>query len=307
MKDPNTIQQKKVQEPSTLLSFLSSAFPDFSRNKLKKFLANGLVSVDGNVTTQFDFALKPGMDVAILRKTDAKVGNNPYIKYVYEDPWLIVIDKSPGILSMQSDHHSFCVKTLIDEYFRQRHLPCSAHVVHRLDRETSGLMVFAKSSKVQQLFEKDWHDIVKDRRYIAVVSGRMEQQQGTVRSWLKDNKFFYTCSSPVDNGGKLAITHFDTVDSVGNYSLVELQLETGRKNQIRVHLQTLNHPVVGDTKYGIENDDPIGRLGLHAFRLFFTHPVTGRPMEFETPYPASFVKLFDRNLEAPRDGSGNSL
>jgi len=285
------VRTLEVTEICGLLEFLLEKFKDINKNKIKRTLSNKLVCINGKVVSQFDYQLVPGMKVSILRRTDSLI-ENPYISLIYEDPWIIVINKKPGILSMQSDHHSFCVKTLLDNYFRRKHTNCTAHVVHRLDRETSGLMVFAKDTKVQQILENNWHDLVKDRRYIAVVSGKMEHQNGTIRSWLKDDKFFYTFSSPIDNGGKLAITHFETKDICENYSLVELKLETGRKNQIRVHLQTLQHPVIGDYKYGFEGDDPIKRLGLHAFRLFFIHPVTHKFMEFETPYPTPFLNIF---------------
>ena len=291
-KQQTIVRTVEVKEKYALLDFLIKNFSDLNKNKIKRNLANKLVLVNDKIITKFDYQLNPGMRVSLLRHTENSLVANPYIRLVYEDQWIVVINKNPGILSMQSDHHGFCVKTLLDDYFKKKHMMCTAHVVHRLDRETSGLMVFAKNTKVQQIFENNWHDMVKDRRYIAVVSGKMERHDGTIQSWLKDDKFFYTFSSPVDNGGKLAITHFVTKDICDNYSLVELQLETGRKNQIRVHLQTLQHPVIGDYKYGFEGDDPIKRLGLHAFRLFFIHPVTNRLMKFETPYPASFLSLF---------------
>jgi 23S rRNA pseudouridine1911/1915/1917 synthase len=145
--------------------------------------------------------------------------------------------------------------------------------------------------QAEQILENNWSEIVTDRRYIALVSGRMEQNDGTVKSWLKDNKNYITCSSPTDNGGKLAITHFQVLRSNDHYSLVELKLETGRKNQIRVHMQDLGHPVCGDIKYG-NGDDPIGRLALHAFRLNFYHPILGDHMSFETPVPKIFLTVF---------------
>lgn len=293
-KQQTIVRTVEVTERCGLLEFLLENFKEINKNKIKRILSNKLVCINGKIVSKFDYQLRAGMNVSILRRTESSLIGNPYISLIYEDSWIVVINKNPGILSMQSDHHSFCVKTLLDDYFRRKHMNCTAHVVHRLDRDTSGLMVFAKNTKVQQILEKNWHDLVKDRRYIAVVSGKMERQSGTIRSWLKDDKFFYTFSSPVDNGGKLAITHFETKDICENYSLVELKLETGRKNQIRVHLQTLQHPVVGDYKYGFEGDDPIKRLGLHAFRLFFIHPVTNEFMEFETPYPTPFLNIFKK-------------
>lgn len=202
-----------------------------------------------------------------------------------------MIEKSAGILSMPAVAQQFSIKTVLDEYFTRRHFKCTAHVVHRLDRDTSGLMMYAKNIEVQRILEEHWQEIVTDRRYVAVVSGKMEKEGGTISSWLKDNKAYVTYSSPTDNGGKYAVTHFHTLDARERYSLVELKLETGRKNQIRVHMQDIGHPVVGDSKYG-NGSDPIGRLGLHAYRLNFYHPITGEPMEFETPFPTLFTKLF---------------
>ena len=151
-------------------------------------------------------------------------------------------------------------------------------------------MMFAKDEKTQHTLRDNWHELVFDRRYVAVVAGNMERDQGTVRSWLTD-RTLYVHSSPVDDGGKESITHYRTIRRANGYSLMELNLETGRKNQIRVHMQDLGHPVVGDGRYGLEDVNPLGRLALHAFKLCFHHPVTGMDMHFETPYPAEFKKL----------------
>ena len=152
-------------------------------------------------------------------------------------------------------------------------------------------MVYAKDMETEQILEHHWHEIVYDRRYVAVVSGEMLQDEGTIENWLKDNKAYITYSSPVDNGGKLAITHFHVLDRTIEHSLVEFRLETGRKNQIRVHAADMGHPVCGDTKYG-NGDDPVHRLCLHAWLLCFTHPMTGQQLEFETPVPTPFRQLF---------------
>ena len=180
---------------------------------------------------------------------------------------------------------------MLDDYFRQTKQRCTAHVVHRLDRDTSGLMVYAKDMQTEQTLEHEWHNIVYDRSYVAVVSGEMEEDEGTIANWLKDNKAYVTYSSPVDNGGKYAVTHFHVLDRTTEHSLVEYKLETGRKNQIRVHSADMNHPVCGDVKYG-NGDDPIHRLCLHAYMLHFFHPVTRARMEFETPIPSQFRMLF---------------
>lgn len=192
---------------------------------------------------------------------------------------------------MAAGHSSLNVKSVLDDYFRKSRQRCTAHVVHRLDRDTSGLMVYAKDMETEQRLEHDWHNLVYDRRYVAVVSGEMEDDEGTISNWLKDNKAYITYSSPFDNGGKYAVTHFHVLDRTTEHSLVEYKLETGRKNQIRVHSADMGHPVCGDVKYG-NGDAPIHRLCLHAYLLCFTHPMTGEKMEFETMIPADFRKLF---------------
>ena len=191
---------------------------------------------------------------------------------------------------MAAGHSTLNVKTVLDDYFKKSRQKCTAHVVHRLDRDTSGLMIYAKDKQTEMLLEQDWHHIVYDRRYVAVVSGVVEAPEGTIANWLKDNKAYITYSSPVDNGGKYAVTHFHVLGQNNDYSLVEYKLETGRKNQIRVHSADMGHPVCGDIKYG-NGDDPIGRLCLHAYVLCFYHPITHAPMTFETPIPTSFRKL----------------
>ena len=280
-----------VSAAQPLLEFLLENVPQ-SRTKIKATLQGRGIKVDGKTVSQFDFMLQPGMKVAVSKtKRNQRSFKSRYVRIVYEDRWLIVIEKQPGILSMAGGHSSLNVKSVLDEYLRQSHQKCTAHVVHRLDRDTSGLMVYAKDMDTEQMLEHNWHQIVYDRRYVAVVSGEMENDEGTISSWLKDNKAYITYSSPVDNGGKLAITHYHVLDHTTEHSLVEFRLETGRKNQIRVHSADMGHPVCGDSKYG-NGDDPIRRLCLHAWLLCFTHPVTGEPMEFETPVPTSFKHLF---------------
>ena len=280
-----------VEEQAPLLEWLL-AHLDQSRSKVKATLQGRGIKVDGKTVSQFDFMLQPGMKVAVSNTKRNQQGfKNRYVKIVYEDRWLIVVEKAVGILSMAAGHSTLNVKSVLDDYFKKSRQKCSAHVVHRLDRDTSGLMVYAKDMETEQILEHNWHDIVYDRRYVAVVSGEMEQDDGTVVNWLKDNKAYITYSSPTDNGGKYAVTHFHVLDRTTELSLVEYKLETGRKNQIRVHSADMGHPVCGDTKYG-DGTDPLHRLCLHAWLLCFTHPVTGQPMEFETPIPVAFRKLF---------------
>lgn len=281
-----------VQQEALLMDFLSETLHGISRNRLKDILRGHGIMVDRKLVTQYNFQLRPGMVVQVSKHRRKTELDNKWLRIVYEDKDIIVIEKAVGILSMAATAKQFCVKTILDEYFQKRHFKCHAHVVHRLDRETSGLMVYAKSIEAAQILESDWKRRVFDRRYIAVLDGQMEQEGGTVESFLKDNKACVTYSSPTDNGGKFAVTHYHTLKTTEDMSLVELRLETGRKNQIRVHMADLGHPVLGDNKYG-NGRDPLHRLCLHAFRLFLYHPITNERMEFETPYPTPFMNLFN--------------
>lgn len=275
-----------VKEEAPLLEWLLNHLQQ-SRSKVKATLQGRGIKVNGKVVTQFDFLLQPGMKIAVSQTKKNDQFKSRYVKIVYEDRYLVVVEKNIGILSMAAGHSSLNVKSVLDDYFRKTRQNCTAHVVHRLDRDTSGLMIYAKDMITEQILEHEWHQIVYDRRYVAVVSGEMEDDEGTIANWLKDNKAYVTYSSPVDNGGKYAVTHFHTLARTADHSLVEYRLETGRKNQIRVHSADMGHPVCGDVKYG-NGDDPIHRLCLHAYVLCFYHPVTHQRMEFETPVPNDF-------------------
>lgn len=287
----NEYAHYEVMQDDTLLNFLLNNVKE-SRSKIKATLQGRGIKVNGKTVTQFDFPVAKGtkIDVSKTKRNNDKLKSR-YVKIVYEDQYLVVIEKNIGILSMAAGHKSLNVKAVLDDYFKKSRQRCTAHVVHRLDRDTSGLMIYAKDMETEQILEHNWHDIVFDRRYVAVLSGEMEEDEGMIENWLKDNKAYVTYSSPVDNGGKYAITHFRTLDRTTEHSLVEFKLETGRKNQIRVHSADMNHPVCGDVKYG-NGDDPIHRLCLHAYMLCFYHPVTRQPMEFQTMIPAQFRHIF---------------
>ena len=283
--------QLKVNEPSLLMEFIMRKMDGISRTKVKHYLANGVVSVNGERTSQFDFKLQPGMTVEIGKPSAKERFYSKWLKIVYEDKHLVVIDKKEGLLTNSPTKEQDTAQSILNHYFTVTQQRCRAHTIHRLDRDTSGLMLFAKDKKIAMMFEEDWKEKVYDRRYVAVCEGRVEPHEGVVKSWLKDNKAFVTYSSPEDNGGKYAVTHYEVLASNNNYSLVDFHLDTGRKNQIRVHAQDLGHPIVGDEKYG-SHDNSLGRLCLHAYRLCFIHPTTGKEHEFETPFPMAFERLF---------------
>lgn len=280
-----------VKEPAELMDFLAAKMPDASRTKLKSLLSKRIVYVDNVITTQYNFPLKPGMKVQISRNKGVREFHNKLVKIVYEDAYLLVVEKVHGVLSVNTEREKErTIYSILTEYVKRSNKNSRLYIVHRLDRDTSGLMMFAKDEMTQHTLRDNWKQIVYDRRYVAIVAGDMEQNAGMVRSWLTD-RTLYVYSSPTDDGGQEAITHYRTIKRANGYSLMELMLETGRKNQIRVHMQDLGHPVIGDGRYGLEDVNPLGRLALHAFKLCFYHPVTGERMQFETPYPAEFKKL----------------
>lgn len=288
---PGDYDHLVVNRDGKLLEWLLENVNGLSKSKIKQTLQGRGIKVESKVITKFDYLVSPGMKISVSRtKRNNDIFKSRYVKIVYEDRYLVVVEKNIGILSMAAGHSTLNVKTVLDDYFKKSRQKCMAHVVHRLDRDTSGLMIYAKDKQTEMLLEQDWHHIVYDRRYVAVVSGVVEALEGTIANWLKDNKAYITYSSPVDNGGKYAVTHFHVLGQNNDYSLVEYKLETGRKNQIRVHSADMGHPVCGDIKYG-NGDDSIGRLCLHAYVLCFYHPITHTPMTFETPIPTSFRKL----------------
>lgn len=280
-----------VKKTAELMAFLMEKMDGMSRNSAKSLLSKRRVFVDNKIITQFNFELKPGMKVQISKNKNNKEFRSSLIKLVYEDAYLLVVEKREGLLSIGTDKQKErTAHSILNEYVQRSAKEHRVYIVHRLDKDTSGLMIFAKDEKTKLTLQDHWDEIVKERRYVAVLSGETEKDGGTITSWLKDNQVYITYSSISNNGGDKAITHYKTIKRHNGYSLVELELETGRKNQIRVHMKDLNHPVIGDVKYG-NGDNPIGRLGLHAFKLHFYHPVTREIMKFETPYPSSFRNL----------------
>ena len=270
---------REVKQPAKLLDFVMQTLDGISRNKAKSILVHGGVTVDDRVQSHVDYPLDEGSIVKIRRHARPSSANNKNYRIVYEDRWIVVVDKQQGVLSMPVGAGSLNMKTLLDRHFTETHQRCTAHVVHRLDVRTSGLMVYAKSVDVQQQMTADWHATIIDRRYVAVVEGVMEQPAGKVESWLHDTDRMVVVSSPVDDGGKWAATEWELVEQAEDRALLFLHLLTGRKNQIRVHMADIGHPVVGDGKYG-HQDDPGSRMCLHAFRLAFHHPVTVEAFEF---------------------------
>ena len=283
----------KVKEQEELMKFLLANLPGKSRNKVKSILKNRQVFVDGKAITQFNHLLEPGQVVTVGKNTPKPAANQVFgMTIVYEDKDLIVVNKKAGLLTIATENEKRdTVYSILSNYVKEQDEKNKIFIVHRLDRETSGLMMFAKNSKMQELLQESWKQTISERSYLAVVNGKMEKPEATYRSYLFESKVFKVHSSQIPEKGQEAITHYSTLKTNDLYSLLKMTLETGRKNQIRVHLQDLKHPVIGDKKYG-SISNPIGRLGLHAWILAFRHPVTGKMVRFETSIPGSFLKLF---------------
>ncbi|MGE5348977.1 MAG: RluA family pseudouridine synthase [Actinomycetota bacterium] len=280
-----------VTEPSALMPFLISSLPKKSRDNIKSLLRNRQVLVNGEPVTQFNHELKPGDTILIspARPTGGLMSRN--MRLVYEDEHIIVIDKNAGLLSMASDNEKYLTAyNILSNYVKSQKPSNRIFIVHRLDRDTSGLMMFARSEKVQSLLQRDWKRNITDRTYVALVEGEVTEPEGEIRSYIYESRALVMHSTKNPEKGELAITRFRLLKSSRDFSLLEVTLETGKKNQIRLHMQEKGHSIAGDKKYGASSS-PIGRLGLHASVLAFIHPVTGKKMRFESRIPAKFRRM----------------
>ncbi len=273
------------------MPFLLAHLPNKSRNNIKSLLAHHQVSLANQVVSRFDQPLQIGQEVVIswTRPEEQPQG----LKILFEDQDLIIIDKQAGMLSIATaKERELTAYSILSEHVKKRNPKHRIFVVHRLDRETSGVMMFAKSEKIKLMLQNSWKDVVLERSYVVVAEGKVSKDQGSVTSWLKEAKSLIMYSSRTPNDGQKAVTHYRVLKRNEKFSLLEVNLETGRKNQIRVHMQDLGHSIIGDKKYG-STKDPINRLGLHARVLAFRHPVTNEELRFESEIPVEFLRLFN--------------
>ena len=288
---PDVIETYQVAEEAALLEFLIGAMPQRKRTAIKNLLSHNQIAVNGIPTTQFDMALKAGDEVKANLTREFRVFYNRRLKLVYEDDDIIVVNKGYGLLSMGTDKiKEGTAYSILREYLKWQDPRNKLFIVHRLDRDTSGLMVFAKSQEAKDKLQHNWNNMVSARKYLAVVEGRPESEEGEVRSYLAENSRFEVYSTDKPEEGQLAVTRYRTLRSRNGYSLMEVSLDTGRKNQIRVHMKDLGHPIAGDRRYGAKSS-PIHRMALHAQTLRFIHPMTRKDMNFSTPVPASFARM----------------
>ena len=280
-----------VEEETTLLPFLLLRVKDKSRNTVKGLLSRRQVLVDGKVVTRFDAPLTPGQRVELLPESAAGAAELPF-PILYEDAGLIAVDKPAGLLSMGNEkERRRTAYRAVSEYVKAREPGKRIFIVHRLDRDTSGVLVFAKDEGLKRALQDNWEKLVKQRGYTAAVEGTLPQAEGTVRSWLHETATHLVYSGPRGRDAKEAVTHYRAVMERRGYTLAEVEIDTGRKNQIRVHMGDLGCPIAGDRQYGAKTD-PMGRLALHAGVLVLTDPRTKKDLTLKAPLPAPFRKLF---------------
>ncbi|TCZ73589.1 RluA family pseudouridine synthase [Paenibacillus albiflavus] len=290
--DKDKVTEWIVQEPTELMTELLNKLAKHGRNSVKSILARGQVSVEGKVSTKYNYPLQQGHRVTVHFGRVIEDIKFEGLKIIHEDQDIIVIHKEAGLLSIASPtEKELTAYRQLTEHVRRIDPKNRIFVVHRLDRDTSGLMLYAKNEETQQKLQNSWQESVLERSYVALVEGAVKKQAGTIKSWLKESKTLLMYSSHHPGDGQEAITHYKVLESNREYSLLEVQLETGRKNQIRVHMKDIGHPIVGDKKYG-SRKNIIGRLGLHARVLAFQHPTTGETMRFETQIPGKLMRPF---------------
>lgn len=288
---PDVIKTFCVEAPSTLLEYVGSKLPELKRTRLKQMLSHNQIAVNNLPSRQFDQPLEIGDTVKINFVREFKVFRHRRLQIVYEDDDIIVVNKGYGLLSMGNDKEKDSTAyAILRDYVKWSNPMNKIFIVHRLDRDTSGLMMFAKNEHAKRTLQHNWNNMVLNRKYLAVVEGVPEQEVSTIRSYLVENSKFEVYSTDKPEEGQLAVTRYRTLTSGKRFALLEVELDTGRKNQIRVHMSDIGHPISGDRKYGAA-PSPARRLCLHAQTLRFIHPTTRKEMNFTTPIPASFASL----------------
>ena len=298
----------KAQRSDELLEFLLKK-QNTSRNNVKALLSRRQVLVNGSVVTQYNFALAKDDEIKIARESVRENGSlkaspatktgikvkaaatpAPKVAILYEDDDLIAVDKPAGLLSVESDKENECAFGQVLKYLQAKDKSLRPFILHRIDKETSGVLIFAKNIKLHSMLRMHWNELVQTREYFALCEGTFEKKEDTVISYLRENanNLMYSTQDP---SGQKAVTRYKVEKEGNGYSLLRVEIDTGRKNQIRVHMQLLGHPIVGDDKYG-HTKNPLGRLGLHASCLSIIHPVTKELLNFRSSVPVAFRKFF---------------
>lgn len=288
---PDNIKTWEVKQEGSILEIAATFLKDHTLTKLKSMLRHNQFAINSMPTSKYDAKLQPGDKFSVNFDQSFKVFKNPRVELVYEDEHIIVINKGYGVLSMGTDtKKDGTAYSIMREYVKYSNPAAKVFIVHRLDRDTSGLMMLAKTMEAKDAMQHNWNNMVINRKYVAVVEGFVEQPEGVIKSYLAENSQYEVYSTNDPQKGQLAITRYKRLQSGNGFSLMEVELDTGRKNQIRVHMKDLGHPITGDRKYGAGHS-PINRLALHAQTLRFVHPITHKDMNFSTPIPIRFRNL----------------
>ena len=285
------IKEYKVKESKELLEYLIINL-GFSRNNAKSLLSHHLVAINGAPISQFNFMLSKDDDL-IISKKPIKRKERSNLPIIFENDDIIVINKPYGLLSVASDKEkSSTAYRMVMDYLQEKDRKARIYVVHRLDKETSGVLMFAKNEKVKETLQEKWNDIVLKRGYYAVVEGVMAKKEDHIVNYLNMNSLnLMYISSKFDKKAQKCVTNYKVIKENKKYSLLDVNIETGRKNQIRVTLGSLNHYVLGDDKYG-NPENPLNRLCLHAYNLTFINPLDNKKYDFTAPMPKEFSNLF---------------
>ncbi len=288
----DNVAKLTIKEDGTLLATAAALLPDHKPTKLKSMLKHNQLAVNGVPSRQFDLVVHAGDQLWVNFDRSFQVFSHPRIKLVYEDNDIIVVDKGYGVLSTAAGKPSDdTVYNIIKKYARGFSDKANVYVVHRLDRDTSGLMLLTRTKQARDKLISNWNNMVIERKYVAVVEGDVAQPEGTIKSFLAENPDTFEMYSTDDKKvGRLAVTKYRLLKQGKRFAMVELEIKTGRKNQLRVHMQDMGNPVSGDRKYG-GHPSPINRIALHATVLSFVHPITGKAVTFNSPFPDNFKKM----------------
>lgn len=276
-----------VNEPVILIDFLMNNMGK-SHKDAKKLLTNEAIMVNNKTITKYNRPLLKG-DVVSIK--GFRVNNiDPKVEILYEDKNIIVVNKKSGLLTISTDNEKEnTLYHMVSDYVKTINKNARIFVVHRLDKDTSGIVMFAKTEEIKNLYQESWDELVKLRGYVALVEGRVIPKSQTITLYLKEDEKNFRVFITNKTEGKEAITKYNLISSNDNYSLLDVEILTGRKNQIRVSLNSIGHPVVGDSKYG-SRDKSLKRLGLHANKLVITNPINKKIMTFSCDVPREFYR-----------------
>ncbi len=289
-----------VPEAMGLLEFLIRVYPNLSRNNVKSLLSRKQVALNGRPTTAFDAPLQKGDKVTVSRYGAKQAKPLPF-KILFEDDEFVAIDKPSGLLSVSDDRETdYTAFHLTYTFLKDQNIKTRLYLVHRIDKDTSGILLFSKNPEVRDALQERWNELVTQRGYFAIVEGRLSKKEDTLKSFLRETSTRLVFVDHEDEGGKEAITHYRVMAENEEFSLLDISIETGRKNQIRAQFHDIGHDIIGDDKYHAKKD-PLERLGLHAYSLEFKHPFSGQTKKFYAPIPKTFKNLFPEGKPAKKE------